>query len=332
MGLTVVVAMFGAVGRFWENEVGQGGGLIAVGGVTVTAGAATALAYRRTSRPVSDLLDGAEHVAEGDYRIVLEPSGPRELRVLTETFNAMAGRLAAIEEQRRRFLADITHELRTPLAVLQSSIEAQLDGVHPRDDHHVGSLLEETQRLRHLVDDLHTLALTEAGRLVLEQEQVAPGVLVADVVERHTASARQRGVGLRPWIASEIPEIAMDPRRIRQVLDNLLTNAIRHTPPGREVRVELALTCEPGPGPGSGADAGADASPAVRFAVIDAGPGFPPDELGQVFERFTRAAGSRGSGLGLSIARDLVEAHGGTIAAANDPDTGGASVSFTLPT
>ena len=125
----------------------------------------------------------AEQVATGDYGVDVAVRGPRDLRLLTGTFNDMAARLASTEEQRRRFLADITHELRNPLAVLQSEIEAQMDGVHPRDDRHVASLLEKTRRLGHLVDDLHTLALAETGRLVLHQEKVSFVGLVEEAVE-----------------------------------------------------------------------------------------------------------------------------------------------------
>jgi two-component system sensor histidine kinase BaeS len=317
----VVVAVLGAATGVWQGE-GPGGLRGVILGVTVVLGAGTAVAYRRVSRPVGDLLGAAEQVATGDYGVDLEVRGSRELRLLSETFNEMAARLAANEEQRRRFLADITHELRNPLAVLESRIEAQLDGVHPRDDHHVASLLEETRRLGHLVDDLHTLALAETGRLVLQQEVVAFSDLVDEVVGRHGAQARQRGVALRASIAPGLPKTWLDPARIRQVLDNLLANAIRHTPAGGEVLVEVATLRGPGPGD----------RPMVRCRVSDAGPGFREDQLGQVFERFTRAGDSRGSGLGLSIARDLVRAHGGTIDAGNDPTTGGASVSFTLPT
>jgi signal transduction histidine kinase len=335
--MVVAVAITGAATGHWGK---RSGGRFVIGVVTVGAGAATAMAYRRISRPAGELLGAAEQVATGDYGVDVEVRGPRELRLLTETFNEMAARLAANQEQRRRFLADITHELRNPLAVLQSGIEAQLDGVHPRDDHHVASLLEETRRLGHLVDDLHTLALAETGRLVLQQEAVAFGVLVDEVVGRHEAQARQRDVALRASIPAELPKAWADPARVRQVLDNLLANAIRHTPPGGEVLVEVSaegrrrhgvagggragVSTLPGPGSGDG--------PMVRCRVTDAGPGFRDDQLGQVFERFERAGDSGGSGLGLSIARDLVQAHGGAIDASNHPTTGGASVSFTLPT
>ncbi len=314
-----VVAVVGAATTDWEDRTR--GLAFVIGGISVVAGAA-ALGYRRISRPVGDLLGAAEQVGTGDYGVDLEVRGPPELRLLTATFNEMAARLAANEEQRRRFLADITHELRNPLAVLQSEVEAQMDGVHPRNDHHVASLLDETRRLGHLVDDLHTLALAETGRLVLQQEAVAFGALVDEVMGRHEAQAEQRGVALRASIPARLPKAWVDPARIRQVLDNLLANAIRHTPPGGEVLVEVSTL--PGPEPGDG--------PMVTCRVTDAGPGFREDQLAQVFERFERAGDSGGSGLGLSIARDLVRAHGGTIEATNDPTTGGASVSFSLPT
>jgi signal transduction histidine kinase len=317
----VPVVVIGVATGYWgDRGEGHPRGLIAA--LTVLVAAAIAVAYRRSSRPAGDLVDAAERVAAGDYGVEVEVRGPRELRLLAATLNDLAGRLAANEEQRRRFLADITHELRNPLAVLQSEIEAQMDGVHPRDDHHVASLLDETRRLGHLVDDLHTLALAETGRLALQQEAVAFGLLVDEVMGRHDAQARQRDVALRASIAPELPKAWADPARVGQVLDNLLANAIRHTPTGGAVEVEV--TPVPGPRPREG--------PMVRCRITDAGPGFRDDQLGRVFERFERAADSHGSGLGLSIARDLVRAHGGTIDAVNDPVTGGASVSFTLPT
>jgi signal transduction histidine kinase len=305
--------------RGWDN--GPPPLLAAGAGILVIGGAATALAYRRISRPVGDLLGAAEQVAAGDYDVHLLPEGPRDLRVLTSTFNSMAARLADTDEQRRRFLADVTHELRTPLAVLQSGIEAQIDGIHPRDERHLASLLEETERLGRLVGDLHTLALADAGQIVLHRERVSPAALVEDAVAGHSAVARRAGVELAtaidPALAGAGVELDVDPTRIRQVLDNLLSNTVRHTPEGGAVRV----TAEPAGG----------SPPGVRIAVSDAGPGFAPDAVDQVFDRFTRSVDSTGSGLGLSIARDLVEAHGGTIEAHNEP-AGGATVSFTLPT
>jgi len=288
--------------------------LVIVAFVLVVGAVATRRAYRRLGGPVADLLGAAERLGRGDYDVRVEPTGPPELRSLAETINDVAARLAAAEAQRRRFLADVTHELRTPLAVLQSGIEAQVDGIHPRDDPHLVSLLEETQVLGRLVDDLHTLALADAGRLTLHREPTHPAAVVADAVEGHAALAARQGVALTAKVADGLPEVDIDPTRIGQVLANLLANAVRHTPAGGGVRVTADRVADGG----------------VRFVVTDSGPGFPPDALATVFDRFTRAADSRGSGLGLSIARDLVEAHGGTISAAN-VDAGGAAIGFTVP-
>jgi signal transduction histidine kinase len=227
----------------------------------------------------------------------------------------MAARLAATEEQRRRFLAEVTHELRTPLAVLQSGLEAQLDGIHPRDDRHLASLVEETKLLGRLVEDLHTLALADAHRLTLHYEPSAAGALVEEAVESQTALAERRHISLTTAVAPGLPELDVDPTRIRQVLANLLSNALRHTPDGGsvDVRVEKAEVGE-----------------RVRFTVADSGPGIPTDRLEHLFDRAAPSGDSRGSGLGLSIARDLVRAHGGTITAANQAG-GGATVAFEIP-
>jgi signal transduction histidine kinase len=296
-----------------ERRGGPFGAVWFLSFVVIVGGAATALAYRRISRPVADLLGAAEKVSRGNYAVDVRPDGPREVRALTTTFNEMAARLAAAEDQRRRFLAEVTHELRTPLAVLQSGIEAQLDGIHARDDRHLASLLEETEILGRLVDDLHTLALADAGRLALHHEPVSAPALVEDAIAGHAALAARRHVVVSADVDGDVPEIEADPTRLRQVLANLLSNAVRHSPEGGHVRVTVEAVAE-----------------RVRFTVVDDGPGFSPERLEHLFDRFTPAGDSRGSGLGLSIARDLVVAHGGSIRAANRPD-GGATVTFEVP-
>jgi signal transduction histidine kinase len=297
------------------DDDGRPRGLLVIGVAAAAAALATAVAYRRISGPVGDLLHAAEQITVGEYSDVdVTLRGPKELRLLTATFNEMTSRLAAGQEQRRRFLADITHELRNPLAILQSEIEAQLDGVRPRDDRHLASLLDETRRLGHLIDDLHALALAESGQLVLAVEAVQFDDLIDEVVSRHAVPATLHGVTLHTTVSPGLPKVWVDRVRIRQVLDNVLTNAIRHSPTGGVVTVAVT--------PGEGT---------VECQVTDSGPGFPSDQLRTIFDRFVKSGDSRGSGLGLSIARDLVTAHQGSITAINHPTTGGAQIAFTLP-
>jgi len=321
LGVVGFIFLFGwIVGRVIGDNADTGregrgpfGLVFVVAFVLVVGSIASARAYRRLGRPIGELLTAADQVAEGDFAIQVEPEGPRELRALATAFNEMAGRLATTDEQRRRFLADVSHELRTPLAVLQSGLEAQLDGIHPRDDQHLASLLEETRRLGRLIGDLHTLALADAGKLVLHREPVELGHLVDDAIAAHLTLAERNAVTLAASVAPDVPVVDVDPARIRQVLDNLLANAVRHSPPSSTVTVEV--TAQHG---------------GVQVEVRDAGPGFPPDQLAHVFDRFARAADSQGSGLGLSIARDLVEAHGGTLTARNLPE-GGAELTVMFP-
>ncbi|WP_117000306.1 sensor histidine kinase [Desertimonas flava] len=314
LAVSVATGRFGDLGMPTDSE-GRPRGLLVIGVAVAAAALAVAVLYRRVSGPAGDLLHAAERISAGELHDVdVAVRGPSELRLLAAAFNEMASRLAASQEQRRRFLADITHELRNPLAILQSEIEAQLDGVRPRTDEQLASLLDEAHRLGHLIDDLHTLALSEAGQLVLTVEAVHVGQLVADVVPRHTAVAARRGVSLSTVVAPDLPKVWIDPVRIRQVLDNLLANAIRHSPTGTEVGVTVASSGD-----------------AILCRITDAGPGFPECDLETVFDRFTKSADSGGSGLGLSIARDLVVAHGGTIEAHNNRGRCGAEVSFTLP-
>ena len=320
LGLSV-----GAV--FWHGEGrpgppgpdgrGPGGGgpfpgVVIVIGLAVLAG--TGLAYRRLAGPVGELLEAADRVGAGDYQRRLEPRGPREVQALVRTFNEMSGRLEAADAARRQFLVDVTHELRTPLAVLQSGIEAQLDGIHPRDDRHLASLLDETHLLTRVVEDLHTLALAGAGRLTLHRESLDTATVVADALAAHAAAAAARGVAMSAKPAPGATLVDADPVRLQQILGNLLTNALRHTPAGGRVRLAVDR-----PQPGW-----------VRFSVADSGAGFPLDQLPGLFDRFTKSETSGGSGLGLAIARDLAVAHGGTIEASNGP-SGGAVVSFRLP-
>jgi signal transduction histidine kinase len=226
----------------------------------------------------------------------------------------MSARLQADEASRKTLLTDITHELRTPLTVIQGNLEGLLDGVYPADDEHLSTILDETRTLSRLIDDLRTLALADRGALDLRREDVDLAVLAHEMVAGVRAAADAAGVSMTVReVDADLPPVSADPTRIREVLGNLLSNALRHTPAGGSVNVDLA---------GSGS--------AVSVAVRDSGPGIAPDMLPRVFERFVRTPDSPGSGLGLAIARDLIEAHGGTIAA-ESPAAGGTAIRFSLP-
>ncbi len=263
--------------------------------------------------PLGDLVDAARRVEAGDLDLHVRPRGARELRALARAFNAMLDRLRQNEVQRRQLLADVTHELRTPVAVLQGNLEAMVDGVYSADAAHLGPLLEETRLLSRLIDDLRTLSLAESGVLELHREPTDLGVLLGEVIAAFRAQAETGGVVLRGDIPDDVPLAEIDPLRLREVLINLTTNALRHTPPGGEVRIAVAAP------PGS-----------LRFMVTDTGTGIAPEDLPHIFERFYKTADSTGSGLGLAIARNLVLAHGGEIEAESAAGRG-TTIRFTLP-
>jgi len=201
----------------------------------------------------------------------------------------VAGAFAEQDRLRRQLMADVAHELRTPLSILQGRIEGLLDGVYPRDETHLAELLEETRHLARLVEDLGTLAHAEAGALELRKEPVDLGDLIREV-----AAALPRPIAVE--VPAELPALEADPVRIRQVLLNLLANALRHTPEEGVVAVEVQARPQQ-----------------MLIRVRDSGSGIAPEDLPRIFERFQKGSDSRGSGLGLPIARKLVLAHGGEI-------------------
>lgn len=280
-----------------------------LGGVFLVVGRAV----RRTARPVADVMRAADRVAAGDYSARVRPDGPADMRRLGTAFNAMTGRLAANEELRRTLLADVAHDLKTPLSVIRGNVEGVLDGVYPADEAHLRPVVEETAVMLRLLDDLQTLSSAEAGMLQLHREPTEPRHLVEDVVAAFRARAVEKGVELSGDATDDVPTIEVDPVRIGEVLANLVANAIRHTPSGGYVDVRAEV-------------AGGD----VTFAVADTGPGIPPEQLPHVFERFVKASDSGGAGLGLAIAKRLVEAHDGRIEARSRAGAG-AELRFTLP-
>ena len=269
---------------------------------------------RRMTRPMSNLVEAAGRIEAGDYSAQVPETGPRELRSVARAFNAMSARLKASDEQRRSVLADVAHELRTPLTVIRGQAEAIADGVYPGDPAHLAPILDATQTLDRLVEDLRTLVLTDAGSLVLQKEPTDLGALAVEMVDSFSVQAEAAGVALRSDIANNLPSVVVDPARIRGVIGNLLSNAIRHTPAGGSVTVGVSA---------SGDD--------VVITVADSGEGIAPELLPHVFERFAKGAGSSGSGLGLAIVHDVVSAHGGKVEVESKAGSG-TKVRLSLPT
>jgi two-component system sensor histidine kinase BaeS len=278
-----------------------------IGAVLILIGLLITLAFlgrggQRFAGPFGDLIEAAGRVEAGDYsaRVRVPNHGWRELKGLMEAFNSMAAQLETDEEQRRTLLADVSHELRTPLAVLRGGLEAMIDGVHPIDEAHLTGAVDQIEMLTKLVEDLRTLALAEAGTLPIHPEPTDIAVLCNEVAASFESLAAEHSVDL-------------DPLRIRQVIGNLIANALRYAPANSAVSIAAGRT-----------------DGAVEIRVVDAGPGIAPELLEHLFERFTKSEESRGSGLGLAIARRLVEAHGGSIAA-RCPETGGTEILVRLP-
>jgi signal transduction histidine kinase len=268
---------------------------------------------RGSAAPMADMVAAASRVETGDYAARVRESGPRDVRRLAHAFNAMSTRLEADADERRQLLADVSHELRTPLSVIQGNVEGILDGLYAPDRAHLEPILEEIGLLERLVEDLRTLSLAETGALRLHREPTDLGQLLADVVAAFDARAAAAGISLRREVAEDLPMLDLDPARLHQVLGNLLANALRLTPRGGKVVLTAAR-----------------APTGIAIEVRDTGPGIGPDVLPHVFDRFYRSGDSAGSGLGLPIARSLVEAHGGTIDALS-PAGGGTTIRIVLP-
>src|SRR6184192_671510 len=218
---------------------------------------------RRMTRPMSNLIDAARRIESGDYSAQVPEWGSPDVRSVARAFNSMSARLKTIDEQRRSFMADVTHELRTPLSVIRGQAEAINDGVYPPDAVHLAPILDATQTLNRLVEDLRTLVLTDAGNLVLHKEPTDLGALVRDTVESFRPQADAKGLALTAEAAEGLPAVEVDPARIRQVIGNLLSNAIRHTPSGGSVTVAVT-------------------APAT-VTVTDTGEGISPELLPHVF-------------------------------------------------
>ena len=284
---------------------------------TLGAMAGAVLVARSVLVPVRRVRDASEALARGELQARAPEDGPAEVAELGTAFNHMADELERLFDARRHLVAHASHDLRTPLASLQAMLEAIEDGLRPADAY-LPAMHDQVRHLSRLIDDLFELSRIDAGVLTLEMREVAVGELVQGCVRGVEASARARGVTVESRVAAGVPRIRCAPDHVERVLLNLLTNALRHTPSDGAVAVLVASEDD-----------------AVRISVEDTGEGIAPEALDRAFDRFWRADSARrrdgaGAGLGLAIARGLVEAHGGRIWAEERPG-GGARVSLTLP-
>jgi two-component system sensor histidine kinase BaeS len=286
-------------------------------GLAVAALLAWLLA-RHLSRPVNEVAGGIHALAAGDYSHRLKTPGSDEIARLGDDVNRLASALGEHESARKRWMTDMAHELRTPLAIISGELEAMADGVRPLDQVQLGSVQDEVRHLSALVDDLHSLALTDSGALAYKMDKVDLDELVQLACESFQGPSAQKDLALVYQNPGQRREINGDEQRLRQLLRNLVDNAIRYTDAGGQITITLT----------------ADHKTAC-FTISDTAPGASPQECERLFDRLYRLEGSRnrnsgGSGLGLAICRNIVEAHGGEIRAEPGPD-GGLLITTTLP-
>lgn len=273
---------------------------------------------RSLTRPVRELTTALHAMAGGELHQAVPVRSRDELGQLSAAFNRMSTDLAFANQQRRQMTADIAHDLRTPVTVIAGYLEALRDGVLPPSPERFAILYEESQHLQHLIEDLRTLSLVDAGELALHPQAIAPGALLERIAAAYQHQAEQQEIALVVNDASAVPTISVDVARMVQVLGNLVSNALRYTPAGGTITL-------------SAAPAGAG----LQLQVRDTGQGIKPEALSRIFDRFYRVDSSRAqsegeSGLGLAIVKALVEVHGGHITVASQPGQG-ATFTIFLP-
>jgi two-component system OmpR family sensor kinase len=276
---------------------------------------------RSLTAPLRRLADAARAVAGRDFSRRVKEEGSTEVAEVAQAFNQMTAALEQSEQLRQNMVADVAHELRTPLSVLQGNLQAILDDVYTMDKAEIARLFDETRLLSRLVDDLRELALADAGQLRLNRRPSEVAPVIESMLDSLTIAAESQEVNLSAQVPDDLPLVQADPDRLGQVLRNLVVNALQHTPVGGSVVVTATATPE-----------------AVEIAVSDTGEGIAPEDLAYVFERFWRAERSRtrdkrwpgSTGLGLSVAQSLVQAQGGRIWAESVAGQG-STFRFTLP-
>ncbi|HLE89893.1 MAG TPA: ATP-binding protein, partial [Anaerolineales bacterium] len=261
---------------------------------------------RTLTRPIRELTQATHAVSEGDLSQQVPVRSSDELGELAKAFNKMSAELSRSVNVRRQMTADIAHELRTPLSLILGHAEAVHDGVLQPTRENFEIIREEAARLEHLVNDLRTLSLADAGELTISLQTIEPQRLIHEVASLYQYQTQRKNISLDLDIASTLPNIEVDPGRMTQVLTNILDNALRHTPEGGRITLSAKQVDDQ-----------------VELSVQDSGPGLKTEDLDRIFERFYRTDSSRqrdgavpgGSGLGLAIAKSIVQAHGGQLSA-----------------
>ncbi len=303
-----------------EQFLGRFNTALIVGSLTAFALSVILGAFlaRSLTRPLQDLTEATRAVADGDLQRQVPVRSRDEVGTLAASFNRMSSALDRAQHLRRQMTADVAHELRTPLSIIVGHLDAVDEGVLPANGQTIGIMRDEAVRLSHLIDDLRTLSLADAGELALARTPIEPGLLLQRSAAAHQPAALAAGIELVVEASPDLPRVDLDPERMAQVIGDLLDNALLHVPHGGRI----VLAARP-------------AAEGVEICVQDNGPGIPAEDLELVFERLYRSDASRqrhagGSGLGLAIAKSIVEAHGGSIRAESAPD-GGTTIVFSLP-
>jgi histidine kinase len=285
----------------------------------IAAIAVSLFTSQRIVQPIRAMMRASREIAAGHFNRRVAVVSEDELGALAQSFNQMAEELELTEQRRLNLIADVAHELRTPLTNLRTMLEALTDGVLPPAPETFQTMNHEVLRLQRLVQDLQELSRAEAGEMAIYPESVAPAELVSSVVDRLALQYHDKGVALHVNIEPDLPAVDADPARLTQVLVNILGNALQYTPAGGQVWVVVRRV-----------------GAMIEFVVRDTGQGIPAKDLPHIFERFyrvdkSRARASGGSGIGLTISKYIVEAHGGRIWAKSEGPGRGSEFHFTIP-
>ncbi|RJP54646.1 MAG: HAMP domain-containing protein [Anaerolineaceae bacterium] len=318
-GMGMGQGMMPAFYEDFRSGVNEALGVAALAAVIVAVGVSFLLS-RGVVAPLREMTSASRRIAEGKYDERVAVKSADELGQLGESFNQMAAQLEQVEAMRRQLIGDVSHELRTPLTAIKGSMEGLMDGVLPADVETYQQIHAEADRLSRLVDDLQELSRVEAHAYPLDVSEVDLSALVATTIKRLTPNARAKRITLTFDGPRQLPRLLADEDRLGQVLTNLTANGIQYTPEGGAVTISAEHK-----------------NNEIQITVTDTGVGIPPEHLAHIFTRFYRVDKSRsrasggGSGIGLTIARHLVEAHGGKIWAESEGEGKGSRFVFTLP-